>query len=109
MLNDGDYGCLTRAVRLVDMMGYLSLVRKTTIGSLCARYNKGRSTIKSDLKALEYYLDVPFSNKQGLYIMVYEGWWFGRKGLTEKQRVALRYAIEQTEDEMIKRELISIL
>ena len=109
MLNEGDLKDISRAVRLIDMMNYLSMVRKTTISALCVRYSKGRTTIKDDLKTLEYDLDVPFMNKKGQYIMVYNGWWFGSRYLTEKQKNALRYAIRVVKDKKIEEALISIL
>ena len=109
LLLDEDLKGLPMTGRLGDMIEYLSKVRTTHISELVERYDVCRTTIKKDLSVLEMDFGVRFDNVPGVCIRVEDGWWFGRKPLTELQKKAIRKAIDLLDEEDLKNALIILL
>lgn len=109
LLLDEDLKGLSKTGRLGDMIEYLSKVRTTHISELKERYGVSRSTVKNDLNDLEIDFGVRFDNIPGVCIRVEDGWWFGRKPLTDIQKRAIRKAIELLDEDELKNALIVLL
>ena len=109
MVNSEDAKYLAKGQRLIDMMEYLSMVRKTHISVLAERYGKSRTTIKKDLITLECDYGVPFENKERAYIKVVEGWWFRHKEMEAEDKDAIRYAIRVVDKEEVKIRLRNLM
>ena len=109
MLDDVDAFHIHKACRLLDMAMILSQKRKVKSSYFSKRYGIDRATVFRDRNELYDVLGVRFAESSGKYISVEDDWTFEKQPLLEIQIKAIRRAIEETDDEIQKRILKSIL